>query len=75
MGSVEPGDEEVRRVTYKGKVVGFASGEGAMRYWSPGYSVSLRDLEILMREEGPNCLKAMREAHRLATQEMDAWRG
>jgi hypothetical protein len=74
VGSVEAGDEAIRRITYNGIVVGFASGKGAMRYWSPGYSVSLEDLEVLMREQGPTCLKLMLESHRLAKEKMNAGR-
>jgi deoxyribonuclease V len=73
VGGVEPGEEAIRRITYDSEVVGFASGEGAVRYWSPGYSVSLEELEELMREHGPTCLKLMRESHRLA-KEMNAGR-
>jgi deoxyribonuclease V len=74
VGRVEPGEDRVRRITYNSEVVGFASGNGAMRYWSPGYSVSLEELEVLMREQAPTCLRLMRESHRLAKEEMDARR-
>jgi deoxyribonuclease V len=69
VGEVESGNG-VRRVTYEGKVVGFAAGNGRRKYWSPGYSVSLDELEVLMREQGRTCLKLMGESHRMANEEM-----
>ena len=72
-GKVEPYDEEIRRITYNGLVVGFATGKGATKYWSPGYSVTLDDLEMLMREQGSTCLKLMEESHRLAGEKARAW--
>jgi len=74
VGRVEPGEEGVRRITYNSEVVGFASGNAAVRYWSPGYSVSLEELEVLMPEHGPTCLRLMRESHRLAKEEVNARR-
>jgi deoxyribonuclease V len=70
VGSVEAGDAAVRRIIYDGRVVGFAACDGTKRYWSPGYSVSLKRLETLMREQGPTCLKLMLESHRLAREAM-----
>jgi deoxyribonuclease V len=72
VGSLEAGDAAVRRITYNGRVVGFAACDGSKRYWSPGYSVSLKRLETLMREQGPTCLKLMLESHRLARETMKA---
>jgi deoxyribonuclease V len=70
VGSVEAGHGAIRRITYHGRVVGFASGKGAVRYWSPGYSVSLEELEALIRREGPTCLRLMSESHRLSKSEI-----
>jgi hypothetical protein len=61
VGSVEPGDGAIRRITYDGMVVGYAPGQRAMRYWSPGYSISLEEIEALIREEAHACLKLMLE--------------
>lgn len=72
VGKVEPSNEAIRRMTYNGLVVGFATGKGAMKYWSPGYSVTLDDLKMLMREHGPTCLKLMEESHRLAREKARA---
>ena len=75
VGEVEPGGHATRRMTYNGKVVGFAARDGGKKYWSPGYSVSLDFLETLMREQGSTCLKLMLESHRLARQELKKWVG
>jgi len=72
VGSVEADVGAVRRITYNGRTVGFAAGNGGMKYWSPGYSVSLKRLETLMREQGPTCLKLMLESHRASREEMKA---
>lgn len=70
VGHVEPGDETIRGIAYNGVAVGFASRNGPKRYWSPGYSVSLDDLELLMEEHGSTCLRLMQESHRLAKAEV-----
>lgn len=73
VGRVEPSDEAIHRITYNGSVVGFATGKGGAKYWSPGYSVTLDDLERLMREQGSTCLRLMEESHRLAGERARAW--
>jgi deoxyribonuclease V len=75
VGSVEDGSGAIGRIIYNGRVVGFASGNGRKKYWSPGYSVSLGQLEVVMRDQGSTCLKLMLESHRLAKEEMRATRG
>ena len=72
VGGVEESGETIRRMTYNGKVVGFATGKGSTKYWSPGYSVSLDDLEALIRMDGPTCLKLMSESDRLAKMKIKA---
>jgi deoxyribonuclease V len=72
VGSLEAGEAPVRKIIYKGRVVGFAAGDGGKKYWSPGYSVSLKRLETLIREQGPTCLSLMLESHRLARETMKA---
>jgi deoxyribonuclease V len=68
VGEVENG-EGIRRITYNGTDVGFATRNGRRKYWSPGYSISLDELEVLMREHGHTCLRLMSESHRLANEE------
>jgi len=70
VGSVEAGDGDIRRITHNGMTVGFVAGKGTTKYWSPGYSISLGDLELLMRDCGPICLKLMQESHRQAREAM-----
>ena len=60
----QPGRGPIR---YEGKQVGVAAdSEFGLRYWSPGYSVSLRELRTLIDEHGPACIRAMAESHSLA---------
>ncbi len=73
VGKVEDGDEAIRRITHNGTAVGFATGKRTVKYWSPGYSVTLDDLKTLMREHGPTCLKLMEESHSLAKEKVRAW--
>jgi deoxyinosine 3'endonuclease (endonuclease V) len=70
VGKVEAGDEAIHRLTYNETVVGFATGKSKMRYWSPGCSVTLGDLKMLMQEHGLLCLELMKESHRLAKQKV-----
>lgn len=74
VGKVEGDDETVRRMTYNGRVVGFATVKGTKRFWSPGHSVTLGDLETLMREHGPTCLELMAESHRTAREKAKDWK-
>ncbi len=61
----------LRDATYKGKTVGFVTGSGGgARYWSPGFSVSMGELESLSRDHGSTCLEAMAESHRRANLEI-----
>src|ERR1700730_5246754 len=46
--------------------VGFVTRQGAKRYWSPGYSVSLPELERIIEKEAPVCLQAIAKADRSA---------
>ena len=56
-------DHGVERIVYEGRTVGLATGEGrARRYWSPGYSVSLAALPSIVRDVGPECIRALKEA-------------
>jgi len=72
VGIVEESEETIRRMTYNGKVVGFATGNGTTKYWSPGHSVSLDDLETLILRDGPTCLKLMSESDRMSKMEIRA---
>ncbi len=68
VGRVEEADGSgLRSIVYGGDVVGFATGNGkGKRFWSPGYSVTLRDLRRIILDCGKACLECLAEAHRLA---------
>lgn len=54
-------------LVHDGKTVGLVVvTDGVRRYWSPGYSVSLRMLRRLVRDHAHVCLLAMMESHRVA---------
>jgi deoxyribonuclease V len=66
-GTVLADDGNVRRMYQNGRTVGFAARIGSgVRYWSPGYSVSIRELGTVMSRYGPICLQAMAESHKLS---------
>ena len=45
--------------------LGYVTGSaGGTRYWSPGYSMTLRSLRSVMRTSGTVCLRAVGEADR-----------
>jgi len=72
---VESGGE-INQMVYDDRVVGYATRQGGpLRYWSPGYSVSLSELLIIIKRYGLICLGALAESHRLATLEIRQWRG
>ena len=55
------------RINYGGREVGFRVRiGGTARYWSPGYSVSLRQLQRVIRNIGLLCLRALAESDREA---------
>jgi deoxyribonuclease V len=69
VGRVDKADGSgLERIVHKGAVVGFVTGRGReRRYWSPGYSVTVRDLESLISDYANTCLQCLSEAHRLST--------
>ena len=61
-------DKSEELFVYNGRVVGLVVIiDGVRRYWSPGYSVSLRMLRRLVRNHARVCLLSMMESHRTAT--------
>jgi deoxyribonuclease V len=63
--------EGSERVVYGGRTVGFVTRmDGSRRYWSPGYSVDLRELASLIRNHAQTCLSAMSHSHRTATEHL-----
>lgn len=67
VGSVPLHSRGLDRVVYSHKTVGYVTrSEGAVRYWSAGYSVSPRVLETLISRYASVCLRAIAESDRLA---------
>lgn len=56
------------KLNYKGRHVGFITLDSAKKklFWSPGYSISLEQLERTIALHQEICLNASREAHRLS---------
>ncbi len=50
--------------------VGFVTTFNDHRFWSPGYSVSLKNLEEIISQYGNTCLEAMKVAHKLANAQL-----
>ena len=71
VGSVVTGKRGPDRIVHDGKTLGFVTGSNGMtRHWSPGYSVSLGELETLLRRCAPVCLKAMSQSDRAAREQV-----
>jgi deoxyribonuclease V len=71
MGAVVPGEGGLERIAQNGKIVGFVTRwNGVTRYWSPGYSVSIRRLKSLIERCADVCLRAMAESDRAARQQV-----
>lgn len=67
VGRIASGQGDLAKVVHGGKTVGFAvKTDGATKYWSPGYSVSLTELKSVIRSLASECLLAMRESDRAA---------
>lgn len=72
-GSVLAGEGGLETIELHGRTVGFVShADGATRYWSPGYSVSVRELRSIIRRYASVCLLAMSESHRAANERLRA---
>ena len=55
--------DDLQRIVYGGRGVGFVVRTGrATRYWSPGFSVSMGELKLVIRNRGLVCLRAMAES-------------
>lgn len=73
VGRVASGEGSLDRIVHDGRTVGLVTKtNGVTRYWSAGYSVSLRRLESLARRYAPICLGAMSESDRTAREQIRA---
>lgn len=71
VGAVAAGQEGLAKIVYGGRTVGFAvKTEGATRYWSGGYSISLGELKSVILRYAPVCLQAMSESDREARKQI-----
>ncbi len=63
----KPEGERLETIEHRGNVLGFVTGSGReRRYWSPGYSVTLKDLEGIIVGHRKTCLMCLAEAHHSA---------
>jgi len=70
-GRVGSGEEGFAKIVQSGRTVGFVvETRGVTRYWSPGYSVSLEELKMVIRGYAPACLRAMVESDRAAREQV-----
>ncbi len=73
VGEVVPARAGFDRVVYGGNPVGLVTRlNGTTRYWSPGYSVSLKELESLVPRYAATCLQALSESDRVARAKLHA---
>ncbi len=74
VGRTEKSDGSgLEKIVYRGGVVGFVTGRGGgeKRYWSPGFSVTLRGLKRIIAVYGDDCLRCLSEAHRLSMRSLN----
>jgi len=73
VGRIASSGGSLERIVHDGKTVGFAVNvDGLIRHWSPGYSVSLRELKSVIRKYAHVCLLAMSESDRAAKEQIRA---
>ncbi|HYC11650.1 MAG TPA: endonuclease V [Nitrososphaerales archaeon] len=73
VGKVVQAREGLDEITHGGRRAGFrVRTDGMTRYWSPGYSVDLSQLESVICTHGSLCLRAMADSDRVAREELRA---
>jgi deoxyinosine 3'endonuclease (endonuclease V) len=73
-GEVLPYRKGLARIRVGQRTVGFATAP-PKRYWSPGYGVSIIQLEkIILSKKRQVCLGALQEAHKVSKREMASWK-
>jgi deoxyribonuclease V len=65
VGEIERYKPGLARVVYEGINVGFVT-ENPKRFWSPGFSISIAELESLILENRVTCLTSILESHNSA---------
>lgn len=57
----------LEKVVYEGKEVGFITKfEGVKRYWSPGFLVTMEELEQIILNHSATCIKSIAESDQIA---------
>jgi deoxyribonuclease V len=73
VGRVVPSAWGIEKIVHESRTVGFVTRVGDVpRYWSPGYSISLGSLRLLVQRHGPACLEMMAESHKTARKEIES---
>jgi deoxyribonuclease V len=69
VGSPIPYKDGLDKLRFDGIDVGFviANENNKKEFWSPGYSISMLDLEEIISQTGESCRKALRLAHQTAS--------
>ncbi len=66
VGEAVPYKEGLEKIVYQDREVGFLTRyEGMKRYWSPGYAVSMQELEEMVSLYSKVCVKAIMEADQI----------
>jgi deoxyribonuclease V len=74
-GEVSPDAGGVERIVHDRKTLGFVTrADGAKRYWSPGYSVTIARLASMIPTHASACLAAMAEADRASKRVRSSFR-
>ncbi len=67
VGESQEYDPDVDKIVYKGRTVGFVTKfSGVKRYWSPGYSVSIKNLRKIIKMSSKACLESLEIADRVS---------
>lgn len=66
VGEVQKYKPQLEKLVVAGdRVVGLVTSE-PKRYWSPGYSISIRELELVIEEQGNVCVRSILESYNYA---------
>lgn len=66
-GSESTYKDGISRIMHSGVTIGFSTKSGNLkRYWTPGYGLSISDLERIIHRYGDICLMCMNEADKIS---------
>jgi deoxyribonuclease V len=66
VGEITSYKVQMEKLTFQNKAVGFVT-RNPKRFWSPGFSVSSRELESIILELGSVCVRSIAKSHESAT--------